>query len=209
MSASTLVCFAVEPEARPFRRQLVFRTDIRVLVTGMGTRHAQQSLAHALAAERPALVLTCGFAGALSPALRAGDVVFDAADAALAIRLDSAGARPAKFLCSPVILSTAGEKRDARERTGCDAVEMESAVIRAACEQAGIASATVRAISDAADEDMPLNFNALLNSDMRMSGQKLALAVLKSPQRIPALIRLGRHSAMAARELARVLLAVT
>jgi nucleoside phosphorylase len=209
MSAPTLVCFAVEQEARPFQRQLVFRTDIRVLVTGMGTRHAQQAIARALASERPALVLTCGFAGALAPALQVGDVVFDVADAALAIRLHAAGARSAKFHCSPAVLTTSAGKRAARERTGCDAVDMESVVIRAACEQAGIPSATIRAISDAANEDMPLDFNALLTPDMRMSGQKLALALLKSPQKIPALIRLGRHSAMAARELARVLLAVT
>ena len=70
---------------------------------------------------------------------------------------------------------------------------------------AGVECVTLRAISDTADEDLPLDFNALMTAEEKLSPLKLALAVLKAPQKIPALLRLGRNSATAAARLAEVL----
>ena len=50
-----------------------------------------------------------------------------------------------------------------------------------------------------------LDFNKLMTREQNMSGAKLAAAILMQPQRIPALLRLGRNSARAAAELSRVL----
>ncbi|HXD52976.1 MAG TPA: hypothetical protein VN689_13840 [Burkholderiales bacterium] len=200
-----LVCFAVPQEARPFSRDC-HRGDVRVLVSGMGARNAERAVRAALDEQRPSAVFTCGFAGALDPKLVIGDVIFETADINLASLFKQAGAKGVRFHCADRVAVTAREKSDLRQRTGADAVEMESGVIQKLCEHAGIPCATVRAVSDIAAEDLPLDFNALLTPDQNLSAPKLALAILKRPHAIPALMRLGKNSSQAAKQLSSVLL---
>lgn len=210
MNAPVLVCFAVPPEAKPFQKIIRARGDVSVVITGMGARNADRSIRAALANCSPGLVFSCGFAGALDPQLQVGDVLFEGTTipVLLEAKLRSAGARPAKFFCADRVATTAAEKSALRTRTDADGVEMESRVIREACLARGLACVTLRAISDAAHEDLPLDFNALMTPEDNLSFSRLAGAILKAPQKIPALMRLGRNSAQAAEQLARVLSAV-
>lgn len=208
MNRRMLICFAVPPEAAPLRgRSMVPGVDIAL--SGMGPAAARRWIAGVLAAEHPAGVLTCGFAGGLDPIRRVGDVLADAtAWPALAPVLAAAGARVARFATEPRVAVTAADKAAVRTRTGADAVEMESGEIVRACRAAGVRAAILRVISDTADEDLPLDFNALMTAGGRLSGPRLALAVAAKPWRIPALLRLGRNSKLAAERLAEVLAAV-
>ncbi len=207
MSRSILVCFAVKEEAAPFLRQLP--AGVETLVTGMGAAAAERATRPRLAAREWDLVLTCGFAGGLNPALRSGTVVFEA-DETFPLRqaIQAAGADPVGFHCADRVAVTAVEKTQLRARTGADAVEMESGVIRRLCRERGIPSATVRAISDAAHEDLPLDFNALMKADGTLNFGQLLGAILRRPQKIPALIALGNRSKSAAARLTAVLQAV-
>ncbi|MBI5772889.1 MAG: hypothetical protein HZA89_03985 [Verrucomicrobia bacterium] len=205
-SGPILVCFAVAEEARPFQKIIAGRGDLHVLVTGMGARRAGAAIQKALAEVRPRGVITSGFAGGLNPDLPRGTVLFDADDNfPLPINLPNSAARPAKFHCAERVASTAAEKLALRRQTGADAVEMESAVIRAACRAAGIPGATVRVISDAADEDLPLDFNRFLTADGGMNYATLAWAVVKSPAKIGELRSFQKRLAYAAEILAQVL----
>jgi len=100
---------------------------------------------------------------------------------------------------------TVAEKEALWKSTGADAVEMESSVLRAICRERQIPSATVRVISDAANENLPLDFNALMTADDRINYVKLALAVAASPRKIRALMEFQRTTTTAARNLAGVL----
>ena len=142
----------------------------------------------------------------MNPYLRAGTVIFSTdEDAGLTPALLEAGACPVTFHCADRVATTVEEKQRLWETTGADAVEMESKIIRAICRAHEIPSATVRVISDTADEDMPLDFNALTTPDMKMHFGKMALAIGKSPAKLPALLRLQRQTAAAARVLADAL----
>jgi adenosylhomocysteine nucleosidase len=203
-----LVCFALKEEARAFQKRAARNADVAVLITGMGQQNSRRALQAHLTQGPPPFVLTCGFAGGLNPALAIGDVLFATEDTALRAKLLAANARPAQFLCTTRIATTVAEKSELRRNAGADAVEMESAAFEAVCRERGVRFAIVRAISDTANDTLPLDFNILSNPDLSLNFGKLALAVATSPGKIPALLRLQRNSSCAAVQLAKVLMQV-
>jgi nucleoside phosphorylase len=209
-SRKVLVCFAVREEARAFQKLVGERGNLEVILVGMGKRNAERAVRAALAKERPRLVLTCGFAGGLRPALAMGTVVFAAdPETGLEAALLAAGAKPARFHCAEGVVAAAEQKRALWEATGADAVEMESEIICAVCREQGIPSATVRVILDTANENLPLDFNQLMTANQTMDWSKLALALAKSPGKIGALLRLQKKGEAAAGKLAVVLGRIT
>src|ERR1035438_8949519 len=152
MTKSVLICFALKEEAAPFRKMAAGKSDVAVVVTGIGRKNAGKSAREFLAINSPELVLTCGFAGGLNPDLALGAVVFELTDrrgefhepqtekkirdlqsSPLREKLFAAGAKPAKFFCADRITTTVAEKKKLRAETGADAVEMESEAIQAFC----------------------------------------------------------------------------
>jgi nucleoside phosphorylase len=204
---STLICFALKEEAAPFHKLAAQRPGVFTVIVGIGRQNAERSVRRFLASAAPELVLTCGFAGGLNPELKVGDVVFDVQSPTAKVQspLLAAGAKPVKFFCADRIATTVAEKKRLRDETGADAVEMESAAIQAVCAEKNIPCATVRVISDPADEDLPLDFNALAKADRSIDFGKLAWAVAKSPGKIGALLALQKKTQLAAQRLAEVL----
>lgn len=212
---TTLVCFALKEEAAPFRKLAAAKSGVVIRLVGMGRANAEKSIREFLAHNAPKLVLTCGFAGGLNPDLKIGDVVFESgnqsvpADIGGCEKLLAAGAKSVKLFCADRIATTVAEKKKLRVETGADAVEMESGVIQAVCRERGIACVTVRVISDPADEDLPLDFNALSKPDQSLDFGKLFLAIAKSPGKIGALMALQKKTSFAAQQLAAVLDKIT
>jgi hypothetical protein len=231
---STLVCFALKEEAAPFHKIAAAHPGVITLIVGIGRGNAEKSarkflgdgasilasrpenhlpgqarLAGTLAP--PKMVFTCGFAGGLNPDLKLGEVVFEIKNPSEPPyvgcygRLVNAGARPMKFFCADRIATTVAEKQALREQTGADVVEMESAAIHAVCAEKNIPCVTVRVISDTADEDLPLDFNALARPDRSIDFGKLAWAIAKSPGKLGALMALQKKTGFAAQKLAEVL----
>lgn len=198
---SVLCCFAVRPEARFFSLP-----NVRRLITGIGSRPARLAFQAELGRCLPRLVLSCGFAGGLNPRHPAGTVLFQAdRDSGLDGLLAAAGAWPGRFCTSDRVLVTAQEKQALGQASGADAVEMESDAIRSPCRGLGVPSATIRAVSDTALEDLPLDFNRLVNAAGRVSPGRVVLELLRRPGRVPALLRLRRQTELAARNLGAVL----
>ena len=204
---STLICFALKEEAAPFRKIAARKPGVFTLITGIGRQNAERSVREFLLAGSPKMVFTCGFAGGLNPDLKLCDVGFEIENPKSEIenKLVAAGAKPMKFFCADRIASTVVEKRKLRAETGADAVEMESAAIQAVCRERGFPCATVRVISDTADENLPLDFNALAKPDKGVDFGKLFLAIVKSPGKVGALLELQRKTKSAAEQLAAIL----
>lgn len=211
MKPGMAVCFALAEEAGAFKK--LCGENGPVFFTGIGRVNAEKATQEFLATHTPELLLTCGFAGGLVPELKIGDVVFeipsqgsDDAYAEVRAKLVEGGARPAKIVCVDRIATTAGEKKKLREETGGDAAEMESAAVQAVCRGRGIRCVTVRVISDAANDDLPLDFNKFLNEDKSVDMSKLMMAVAKAPWKMGALMELQKNTKLAAQRLAEVLM---
>jgi nucleoside phosphorylase len=206
---STLICFALKEEAAPFHKIAVRHPGVITLTVGIGRANAEKSVRSFLAGDGklPELVFTCGFAGGLNPDLKLGDVVFElsTANSWLSSRLVAAGAKPATFFCADRIATTVADKAKLRYETRADAVEMESAAIHAVCAEKNIPCVTVRVISDTAQEDLPLDFNALAKPDKSLSFGRLFLTIVSSPGKIGALMALHKKTKFAAKRLAEVL----
>lgn len=203
-----LLLFAVATEAKGFAvaRHATPPANLRVRISGMGARNAEKTLRQALSESTPDCVLTCGFAGGLHPRWNIGDLLYDADDSfPLSKELDATTAIPAKFHCSDRILVHTNEKSDLHRNSGADAVEMESGIIRSICHDAAIPSATLRAISDTADESLPLDFNQCLDTRGRVRVLQLGLALIRSPSAVRGLLRLQRNARRAAERLGTAL----
>ncbi len=224
MSSRWVVFFAVPEEARPFLTLLGKRGQGLaplsppvsgaqgwragagdVWVSGMGARRAGNLADAVLSNQDVDWVLTCGFAGGLDPSIPTGTVLYDE-DAGFPVGFPrTPELRKGRFHLADSVAASAQAKARLWAQTGAQAVDMESQVIRDLCRARAVPSATVRVISDAASEDLPLDFGALMTPDQRIDFLRLAGALLRSPGKVPALIRFSRSLSQSAGNLARVL----
>jgi adenosylhomocysteine nucleosidase len=103
---------------------------------------------------------------------------------------------------SRMVLSAEGKKRLGNMAA---AVEMESFVVVAEAAAKRIPAIAIRAISDEADESLPMDFDDMLDESGNVKKGKMARALARSPHKLPALVRLGKNSRIAATELAEFL----
>ena len=186
--------------------------EVTVLLTGMGGENASNAM-QTIPLEMQDVCIATGLAGALDPSLKPGTIVAGrrcealskvlktASDAGLLDLAVAAGARAVNvFLTSEAILATAIEKQSLS--ASGSVVEMESAHILAAASRRQVPVVAVRAISDGADEDLPVDFRQIADSrgHVRVGGLLKELAL--HPHRLPLLVRFGRQSRAAAVSLA-------
>lgn len=230
MTASPVcVLFALPHEAAPLRRRLrdgpIAGLDVRIECSGVGAARAGEAAARLVASlpEPPLCILICGFAGGLAPGVSIADVVVAesvlsapgglAGDARLfpAARLVSAASalvashgvqRSGTLLTVERIAVTTEQKRALHAATGAIAVDMETAGAAPAAERLGVPWLAVRSVTDMADTDLPLDFEALAGPNGAPDGRRVIVATLRRPWLIPPVIRLGAHSARAANALA-------
>jgi len=98
---------------------------------------------------------------------------------------------------------TAEEKR--RLAFFGEAVDMESAYILAKCARASVPCIAIRGISDAADEDLPIDFDRCLTPQGAVKPMNLVNTIVERPSLLPKLIRFGRQSNHAIHKLVEFL----
>jgi adenosylhomocysteine nucleosidase len=206
-------------------RAKIADSEITVLLTGMGNQAAARAmdLMMKMADEDKYfdVCISSGLAGALHPSLVPGDIIaprvvraeFQHADVqsdSIAVDQDlhkmgfEQGAK-----CTDCLFTTDRVLLKAKEKQECSSkaqsVDMESfEIVKEACAW-GARSVVIRAVSDAFDEDLPIDFNRTLSKDSQVSVTKVVLQVMKNPFVLPALLRFGKQSRMAAEELAKYL----
>jgi adenosylhomocysteine nucleosidase len=192
--------------------------EVVVGLTGIGPKAAFSRTCDFTWSEIFDLCITSGFAGALRSDYQIADVLATReilADESRAkvfgrtikctqrlLRIAAAcGAKIVdRFYSSPSAIQTAREKAALTEIA--DAVEMESFEVLAEALAWMTEGIAVRAISDAVDEDLPLDFDRVVTDSGDLSVARLAGQIIREPSVIPGLIRLGRRSGQAAERLA-------
>jgi len=210
----------------------LWRTDfgnheITVLLTGVGEQAAAQAMDLMLRMADDEkyfdVCISSGLAGALDALLVPGDIVAPRMVRAVFRRADvnyesltvdeklhqfalSRGAKATECLfSSDRLLLTTQQKQDCGCSTKAQLVDMESfEIVKEACAW-GARTVIVRAVSDAAGEDLPINFSVALTEKSQISVGKILLQLMKKPQVLPALIRFGKQSRLAAEALANYL----
>lgn len=186
--------------------------EVTVLLTGMGGQNALNAM-RTIPLEITDVCIATGLAGALDPSLKPGSIVAGrrcealsqvlktSSDANLLNLASAEGARTVEvFLTSETILVTANEKQALAARGSV--VEMESAYILVAASGRRVPVVAVRAISDAADEDLPLDFRQIVDSRGHLRFAPLLKELALHPHRLPLLVQFGRQSRAAAGSLA-------
>jgi len=226
-----LVTFAVEAEFAPWRKLRQFRetkpflnsfmskcgeADITVLLTGMGCKKSWMEAAKVIWDGNIDICISSGLAGALRSEHAVGEILVP--ERILASKSDRV------VQCDHGLVETAtieGAKRvngfytadrvivkaEEKQKLGAfaDAVEMESGEILNEAAAFGARVVAIRAISDASNEDLPVDFNKVSSDKGDVSLRKIAGQALFSPASIPSLIRFGRQSGAAAETLAAFL----
>ncbi|MGC1087197.1 MAG: hypothetical protein WA894_02075 [Candidatus Acidiferrum sp.] len=188
------------------------RDEVTVLLTGMGADNAVRAMS-SIPIDAHEVCISTGLAGSLDPGLTPGAIVVArssetrdqmekiASDPALVDLALTAGAKPVNVaITSEKIVATAEEKEKLGRKGSI--VEMESTFILAAASQKLVPCVSLRAISDAADEDLPVDFARVLDSHGHLKMGGLLKEVGLSPYRIPMLLQFGRQSRAAAKSLA-------
>lgn len=170
--------------------------DVMALVTGDGAMAAERGLSFVLERRRVAAVLGMGIAGGLSPDLTAGDLVLagrveDSAGTAFepprwrwSDRATEVVRRRGSVLSADEIAGPAHEKRRLWQRLGSPVnavVDLESATWARLAAASGLPWLILRAVSDTAEEDLPLDFNRFRGADGRVRGSKVFAHALAHP----------------------------
>jgi purine-nucleoside phosphorylase len=177
-----------------FAREVLRDGDRWLLVAnGPGPRSIEEVLRQKMDVSG---IINTGFCGALDPSLRIGDIVVWG-DVPCSARFAHG-----EISSSDHVVVTAEEKRQLREKTGAIAAEMEAGAVKTIAGNWQVPFYCVRAVSDTANEDMPLDFNLYRDRAGRFSLPRIALAAISRPfTRIPALKRLEANCNVASESL--------
>ena len=188
--------------------------SIVVLETGVGPDRARRAVNWFLDQRRqgaPDLVITAGFAGALSRTLSIGDIVV----ASEVIEPDDIAWRVAlpaelgdlicgRILTWPRMVTTPTEKKALFDQTKALAVDMESGSIAETCVARRVPCAVVRAVSDTSEEGLSPELLRLLDGG-QVSLLRVFGRLVRRPRLIGELWRLQRATRRASRNLAEAL----
>lgn len=193
--------------------------EVTLVEAGMGMLNAGWA-ATVLAAERPDLMISTGFGGAVLKGLGVGDVVmaeqilqwsgleFETVPVGFygcnAVA-DALSLRRGSFITSDVILNKGSIAQKLPASAVNPVVEMESAAVARIAAGHGIPFLAMRVISDPWNEELGFSINEFCDESMHIRPAKVLAVILRRPAIIPQLIRLARNSSVAAKSLAKAM----
>ena len=196
-----------------------------LIQTGVGSDAANTAARSVLNRQPMALIISTGFAGALTPAA-IGDLVIGTSVCAgsydrtwrqntEAVSCDHAGlscvqsvaaqvgiaAHLGSVVSVPRIVYRTEDKQAISRMTGATALDMESAALALVAQERAVPFMVVRTVSDLVGEELPVDFNLFLTPAGWLRGMWELLA---SPSKLLGMNRLRQQSSLAADQLTAV-----
>jgi adenosylhomocysteine nucleosidase len=190
---------------------------IRIVVveSGTGVARARRATQALLDAHSPKWVLSCGFAGALVPNIRVGDVVVansivDDRGQALLIDVgfpadEKQGIHIGRLLTHDAIVRLVPEKQQLAARHSAIAVDMESLAVAQVCRERGARFLGIRVISDDLSSDLPVEVLSLVGPTGTTRLGAAMAALWSRPSSITDMWKLRKSAQIAAKRLATFL----
>jgi adenosylhomocysteine nucleosidase len=174
--------------------------EVVVVCGGIGAAASRRASEAVIAIFDPKIVCSAGFAGALDPKLRVGDLVrpssvINAGDSSRAVIKGGEG-----VLVSFGSVASPSQKVKLRDSFGADAVDMEAAAVARSAEARHKQFTVVKAISDEMDFEFPA-MERFVDADGRFSQGGFAWYAAIRPWLWPRVMRLARNSNRASRAL--------
>ena len=182
-----------------FEKQLV-----ALVCGGMGAEAARRATEAAIALYQPAIVISAGFAGGITPQFQTGHLltprhVIDATDGS---RTDSGTGDG--ILVSFETVADTEQKAKFGDAFGAHAVDMEAAAVARAAEARGTKFLACKVISDTHDAHLP-PIMRFVDSGGRFHAGSFVAHVAIRPWLWGGIIRLARNSTVAAKVLSEAL----
>ncbi|HEY2820942.1 MAG TPA: hypothetical protein VGJ06_07870 [Candidatus Acidoferrum sp.] len=187
-----------------------------VSLTGMGIKSFDFKSATCLRSAGLDAVISSGLCGGLNTRYRVGQIVApkrvgtmrDAAGLSTAHALADLAERQGATIIETLLTSDRiidSQEEKARLSQFADAVDMESFHIVHEFSLEAAPVTVIRAISDAANEDLPLDFSKVLTDTGQLKVAPLIKELVLRPTEIPHLIRFAKQSREAAKNLVNFL----
>lgn len=178
-------------------------SELVAVCAGMGAAGATRALARVRELLHPSLVVSVGWAGALTSELAVGSVVRPEGVVDVRTGERFGPERPASLLVTLGHMAGVDEKVRLREAyRGAVAVDMEAATLARLCLAAGCEFRVLKAISDDSTAKLP-DMNPFITPHGTFETARFVGHVSRRPRHWASLTRLGRHSRFAAQSLAR------
>jgi len=200
-----------------FVRGRIGATPVVLARTGGGRTSAETGMRMLIERERVGRVAIIGFSGGVSPGLKPGSLlvatrIVDRGHPAPQPDPDwsgrisrRCGVREATVVTVERILSTARGKKELWSRLPQDrpvAADLETAAMATVAASRGVPFVVIRAVSDPAEESLPLDFNECLDPTGRISRVRVVARAARDPRLIGPLWRLRGRARTCSRRLA-------
>jgi len=220
------ITFALPSESSDLRRRLlairkdhdllfgkIDDRDVAIVHTGVGEKHCQARLEFLLHTARPRLVISSGFAGAVTNELRSGDLILaqNFSDQQLLARASGivGESRTVKLFTASTIVDSIEERNKIARQSGAAAIEMETGAIANVCNAHGVPLLSLRAISDSPAEPFPAPMSILFDVKTQETDlRKLFGYIITGPTRIVRLLHFFQQIRHARKVLAEALISL-
>ena len=188
-----------EYQSRKFK---FFENERAVLICGgIGAEAARRATQAIIALYEPHVVISVGFAGALEPGMKAGDLfvpqwVVDARDTS---RTETGIGKGT--LVSSISIATTEQKSKLAKSYAAQGVDMEASAVAHGAQARGIRFFAVKAISDECDFDMP-ELDRFIRNEKFCTSQFVVWTAAQ-PWLWSRVIRLAKNSSKATKSLCR------
>jgi len=190
------------------------RRDVEVLHTGVGEKACRERLGKFIQDQQFELLISTGFAGALSDQLSVGDLLLAKNFSTIELNeklssLSHLPIRTADLLTFPTLIDSSDERNQIARTSGAAAVDMETEFIARACAEYGIPLLSLRVITDSPRERFPAPAHVLFDIErQRIDLLKFGTFLFAHPKRVPRLIYFAKRIAYARKILANALVTV-